>query len=223
MKITILRVDNFERTSSADRSKSDNEFRGVLEVRSYNKQLHVINELPIEDYLKGTGEIREQEPMEKLRAIIIVARTYAAFYVKIAEKFPGAPFNLTDDAETSQKYIGYDAEKRSPNTSKAIEDTIGLVVTYQGKLVKTPYFHSDDGRTRSAEEVWGWKDTPYLVSVPDPYCQGKTLQGHGVGLSGCGSLGMANAGKTYGEIIQYYYKGVGIKKLEPIKDSPPGT
>ena len=220
---TILRVDNFERTSSADRSKSDNEFRGVLEVRSYNKQLHVINELPIEDYLKGTVEIREQEPMEKLRAIIIVARTYAAFYVKIAEKFPGAPFNLTDDAETSQKYIGYDAEKRSPNTSKAIEDTIGLVVTYQGKLVKTPYFHSDDGRTRSAEEVLGWKDTPYLVSVPDPYCQGKTLQGHGVGLSGCGSLGMANAGKTYGEIIQYYYKGVEIKKLEQIKDSPPGT
>ncbi len=210
----ILRVDNFERKSGANNGNFDNEFRGILEVRSYNSQLHVINELSIEDYLKGTGEIREQEPTEKLRSIIIAARTYAAFYIKVAEKFPGAPFNLTDDAETSQKYVGYGAEKRSPNTVKAVEDTIGSVVTWQGKLVKTPYFHSDDGRTRSAEEVWGWKDTPYLVSVPDPYCAGNTLQGHGVGLSGCGSLGMAKAGKTYEEIIKYYYQGVEIKKLE---------
>ena len=87
------------------------------------------------------------------------------------------------------------------------------MVTYKGKVIKTPYFSSDDGRTRSAEEVWGWKDTPYLISVSDPYCAGKTLNGHGVGLSGCGSLGMAQAGKTYQEILKYYYQGVDIQKM----------
>lgn len=211
---TILRVDNFERKSISNNNSFDNEYKGVLEARWYNNEIHTINEVGLEDYLKGTGEIKEQEPTEKLKAIIVVARTYAAFYMKMAEKFPGAPFHLTDDPETSQKYIGYSAEKRSPNTIKATSDTVGLVVTYKDKLVKTPYFHSDDGRTRSAEEVWGWKDTPYLVSVPDPYCAGKTLQGHGVGLSGCGSLGMAKTGKSYEEIIKYYYQGVEIKKIE---------
>ena len=210
---TILRIDNFERKSYSNNSSFDSEYRGILEARRYNNELHIINEVGLEDYLKGTGEIIEQEPPEKLKAIIIVARTYAVFYMKIAEKFPGAPFHLTDDPETSQKYVGYSAEKRSPNTVKATSETAGLVVTYKDKLIKTPYFHSDDGRTRSAEEAWGWKDTPYLVSVPDPYCGGKTLQGHGVGLSGCGSLGMAQAGKSYEEIIKYYYQGVEIKKM----------
>lgn len=209
---TILRIENFDRKASWDASIHYNEFRGVLEPHWYNNELHVFNELPIEDYLKGTGEINETEPTEKLRAIVIVSRSYAVFYTTQAEKFPGAPFHLTDDPQTSQKYIGYSAEKRAPNTVKAVNDTAGLVVTYQGTVIKTPYFSSDDGHTRSAQEVWGWTNTPYLISVPDPYCAGKTLNGHGVGLSGCGSLGMAKAGKTYQEIIKYYYQGVEIQK-----------
>ncbi len=209
----ILRIENFDRRPSWNQNINDNQFRGTLEPRWYENELHVVNELPLEDYLKGLGEIRDSDPKEKIRTIIILARTYANFYMKVAEKFPGAPFNLSDDPETSQKYLGYSFEKRSPNTVQAVLDTLGLIVTYQGKLIKTPYFTSDDGRTRSAEEVWGWKDTPYLRSVADPYCRGKTLAGHGVGLSGCGSLGMAQTGKTYAEIIKYYFDGVDITKI----------
>lgn len=209
----ILKIDNFDRKASWDASIVYNEFRGDLQPLWYNNELHTINELTIEDYLKGTGETSETQPMEKLKAIITVARTYAFFYTTQAEKFPGAPFHLTDDPQTSQKYTGYGAEKRSPNAVKAVEATKNMVVTYNGKVVKTPYFSSDDGRTRSAEEVWGWKDTPYLQSVSDPYCVGKPMAGHGVGLSGCGSLGMAQAGKTWIEIIKYYYQGVEVKSL----------
>jgi hypothetical protein len=210
----ILRIENFERKASWNPAILYNEFRGVLEPHWYQNELHVINELPLEDYLKGTGEINEKEPQEKLRAIIVVARSYANYYMKQDQKFPGAPFHLTDDPEKSQKYVGYSAEKRAPITTKAVNDTAGQVVTYQGKPVKTPYFSSDDGRTRSAEEVWGWKSTPYLKSVDDPYCAGKKLSGHGVGLSGCGSLGMAKAGKTYQEILRYYYQGIEITKIK---------
>ncbi len=210
---TILQIQNWNRPSAGNAAIVYNKFRGVLEPHWYNNKLVTINELPIEDYLKGTGETKDSQPFEKLKAIIVVSRTYALFYVQQAAKFPGAPYNLTDDPETSQKYVGFAAEQYSPNTLKAIADTTGEVVTYLGKLIKTPYFSSDDGRTRSAEEVWGWKDTPYLISVPDPYCTGMVLSGHGVGLSGCGSLGMANAGKTYQDIIKYYYQGVAIQKL----------
>ncbi len=210
---TILRVDSWERRNSWNPSVNNNQFRGVLEVRSYNNELHTINELPLEDYLKGTGEINDQDPVEKIKTILIISRSYALYYIKVAQKFPGAPFNLTDDPQTSQKYMGYSYERNQANTVKAVNDTAGMVVTYQGKIIKTPYFSADDGRTRSAQEVWGWKDTPYLTSVADPYCVGKQMSGHGVGLSGCGSLGMAKAGKSYQEIIKYYYQGVNIEKV----------
>jgi len=210
---TILQIQNWSRPSAGNASINYNQFRGILEVNWYNNQLVTINELPIENYLKGTGETKDSQPYEKLKSIIVVSRTYALFYVTQAVKFPGAPYNLLDDPQTSQKYVGFAAEAYSPNTLKAIADTAGQVVTYQGKLIKTPYFSSDDGKTKSAQEVWGWTDTPYLVSVPDPYCAGMALSGHGVGLSGCGSLGMAQAGKTYQEIIKYYYQGVNIQTL----------
>ena len=95
---------------------------------------------------------------------------------------------------------------------EAVNDTVGQVLTYNGKLIKAPYFSSDDGKTKSAFEVWGW-DEPYLVSVDDPYCKGKPLSGHVVGMSGCGAHGMAENGSTYKEILKYYYKNIEITKI----------
>ena len=103
---------------------------------------------------------------------------------------------------------------RSPNFLGAIAITEDEVVTYEGELVKTPYFNQSDGRTRSAEEVWGWTHTPYLKSVADPWCDGRVKRGHGVGLSGLGATSQANEGKTYDQIIKYYYQGVEIKELK---------
>jgi hypothetical protein len=211
---TILRIDNFENRPAWKPELNDNEYRGILEVNRYDNKLRVINELPLEDYMKGVAEISASDPYEKIKTITILARSYARFYMTEAEKFPGAPFHIDDSPDVSQKYLGYGFEKRNPTGVKAVNDTAGLVVTYNGKVIKTPYFHSDDGRTRSAQEVWGWTNTPYLVSVEDPGCKGQTLQGHGVGLSGCGSAYMAGLGKTYTEIIKYFYKGVEIAKIK---------
>ncbi len=208
----VLRIDNYDHRPDWNKTYNDNEYLGALEVHWYDSEMHVVNELPVEDYLKGLAEISATDPYEKIKAVIVLARTYAFYYTTVGEKFPGAPFNLTDDPERSQKYLGYGFEKRNPTGIKAVNDTAGLVVTWNGKIVKTPYFSSDDGRTRSAEEVWGWKDTPWLISVKDPGCEGLTMNGHGVGLSGCGSLYFANQGKTYEEIIKYYFQGVKIEK-----------
>lgn len=119
---------------------------------------------------------------------------------------------MTDDPDEYQRYRGYAFETRNATWLSAIKATTNKVLTYNSKLIKPPFFSESDGRTRSAEEVWGWKDTPYLQSVSDSYCkEGKgELKGHGVGFSGCGAYGMATAGKTYQEIISYYYNGVEI-------------
>lgn len=206
----IMRVDNWSRKASWDPNINDNEFRGVLEVRNEG----VINELPIEDYLKGLAETLNSDPIEKKKAIVVAARNYVLFYSTVGKgmKFPGKPYDVDDNPEHSQKYVGYGYEKRSPLSVKSVIDTAGIIIKYQGNVVRAPYFSSNTGRTKSAAEVWGWKNADFLVAVDDPYCIGKTQAGHGVGMSGCGSLGMAKEGKSYEDILHYYYKNVTIEK-----------
>ncbi len=207
----IMRIDNFERRPEWDATLNDNEFRGILEVRSEG----VINEIGIEDYLRGMAETPNSEPMEKKKAIIVAARTYAVYYSTVGKgkKFPGKPYDLDDDPEHTQKYRGYGVEKRSPNSVKSVEDTRGMVIKYLGRIVLAPYFSTSNGTTLSAREAWGWQDAAYLPSVDDPYCVGRIRAGHGVGMSGCGALGMAKNGSTYDQILQYYYKGVTLEKI----------
>lgn len=199
---SILKVKNFTRT--------DNEFRGVLESNIVDENLVLINELPLEDYMKGLAEEPNSASAEKIKTIAVAARTYAKFYMDKAEKFPGKPYNLEDSPATSQKYLGYTFEKRAPNVVKATEATKGQMVTYNGEIVKTPYFSKSDGTyTKNSKAVWGW-DAPYLVPVSDSLCKSTAFAGHGVGLSGCGAAAMADQGKTYIEILKYYYTGVEI-------------
>lgn len=214
----ILRIENFSNPPAWNPSLNDNEYRGVLEVREIDGKLQIINELPLEHYLYGIGEVSNTDHGEKIKTIAVLARTYAKYYIEMRgtgdAKFVGKPYDLDSSPDVSQKYIGYGLEKRSPKIKAGVDATRGEVVTYNGKIVKTPYFNATDGTaTKSAEEVWGWTDTPYLVSVPDPLCESKEFLGHGVGLSGCGAASAAERGYSYKEIIKYYYKGVEITNL----------
>jgi hypothetical protein len=204
---TSFTITNWHRRPKWNQKLNDNEFRGTFEARLIDNKIISINELPLEDYILGLGEVSNEVAKEKQKAIVTLARTYAQFYMTVAEKFPGMPYHLDDDPNNTQKYVGYSYEKRATEVVKSVRETKGIVVTYNGKLVKTPYFSQSDGRTRSAEEVWGLTNMPYLQSVPDTACSGP-LRGHGVGLSGCGAEAMAQEGKGYEEIIKYYYQGV---------------
>ncbi len=213
----IMEITTMEQIPAWNTSLNDNLFRGTIEVREVNDETVLINELPIEDYLKGIGEVSNGDPIEKVKTILVLARSYATYYTTEAEKFAGMPYDLEDDPDSSQKYLGYGFELRSQNVANAVDETKGMVVTYKGDLIITPYFSQSDGKaTKSAKSVWGWTDTPWLLSVKDPYCTKTdgTFKGHGVGLSGCGATGMAEAGKTFEEIIKYYYTGVAITSLK---------
>jgi len=213
----IFEIKNFENRPTWDTTGklNDNQYRGIIEVRLVDGELAVINELNIEDYLKGLGEVSNTEELEKIKAIMVAARSYAAYYTTVGTKFPGKPYDLNDDPNATQKYLGYGLEKRSPNVSKGVQDTAGQVITYDGEIVIAPYFNQSDGkRTKTAKEVWGWTHTPYLVSVADTYCDGTgEFLGHGVGLSGCGAKGMAIKGFTYQQILKHYYTGIDITDL----------
>jgi len=211
---SILKIENFEHRPTWNASLNDNEYRGILEVNRDASSLIVVNELDIESYLKGLAEIGNADPENKIKTIIVAARTYAKYYTTLDKKFPGKPYDLDDNPDNSQAYLGYGFEKRAEKVTKAVEDTKGEVMKYNGTLIKTPYFSKSDGTmTKSPKDVWGW-DAPYLAPVNDKFCTGSTsFSGHGVGLSGCGATGMANAGYSYKTILEYYYTKAVVSKI----------
>lgn len=208
-----LEMTDFSRPVSWLPGANDNTFRGILELRyasqDSDKGVWVINELPIEMYLRGIAETSDVSPMEYQKALLIAARTYAYYHWTRGTKHEDRGFHV--DAKYDQVYRGYGAEARSPKIVQAVTDTRGQIVTYQGKLAITPYFSRSDGRTRSWGEVWaGGSNYPWLVTVPVPQDAGKTLWGHGVGLSASGALKMANEGSDYAGILKHFYTGIDL-------------
>ncbi len=197
----------------SDYDRDDNTFRAQLELRytPATESVWLINELPIEWYLKGIAETSNASPMEFKRTLLTTARTYAMYHVqrntKHADEF------YTVDARYDQVYRGYGHEVRTPTISQAVDATRGQIVTYQGRLAITPYFSRSDGRTRGWGEVWGGASNyPWLVSVPVPQDIGRTLWGHGVGMSASGALDMSNEGRSYVEILTHFYQGIELRR-----------
>jgi stage II sporulation protein D len=145
--------------------------------------------------------------MEFQKALSVAARSYGNWHLE----HPGKYDHFTVGALNDQVYKGYGAELRYPNFKAAAQATRGQVVTHNGENVITPYFSWSDGRTRAWTEVWGGATKPWLVSVATPYDNGKSLYGHGVGMSAWDAIGRANAGETYDGILRYYYQGTGLK------------
>jgi stage II sporulation protein D len=160
--------------------------------------------------MRGLAETSNGSPMEYHKALVTAARTFAYFVQKTGGKHASRHFDVTTGAG-DQVYKGYVSELVRPNVVRAVEETRGTVVTYEGDVAVTPYFSRSDGRTRSYSEVWG-KHNPWLVSKPAPYDEGKTLWGHGVGMSASDAVGRAESGATWQEILKYYYTGIELSQ-----------
>lgn len=211
----VCTIENFDRRKTRNAAYADNQFRDVLELRynSAKDRTWVINELPVEEYLYGLAETSNVSHHEFKKTLVTVARTYALYHFERATKHASEYFHMNSTAD-DQVYKGYGYETRNPLIRQAVEDTRGVVSTYQNATAITPYFSRSDGRTRDWSEVWGGS-VAWLKSVPAPCdkAKGRTLWGHGVGMSATEALCMANeSGKTWQEILTYFYQGIELKK-----------
>jgi len=191
-------------------SLNDNRFRGIVEMRRHSSgRVWIINELPMEQYLWGLAETSNNSPMEFMKSLAVAARSYGNWHLEN----PGKYDDFTVGALNDQVYKGYGAELRYPNFKAAAQSTAGQVVVYNGENVITPYYSWSDGRTRAWTEVWGGSHKVWLVSVRAEYDDGKSLYGHGVGMSAWDAIGRANNGWSYDRILNYYYSGTSLSKL----------
>ena len=174
----------------------------------------LVNILPLDDYLSGIAEQGDHIPWEALRASAIAFRSFA-----LATRTERRASNLLFDAAGStrhtptmytrhQVYHGMAREFSGTRLREAVADTRGQVMTYDGETIMTVYFSRADGRTRSWHEEWGGAMKPWAIGVPDPYSEGETLLGHGIGLPLRSANAMAETGANGEQILASYYSEI---------------
>lgn len=142
-------------------------YRGDLEVRRLSgSDMTLINILPLEHYVYGVvpNEIEPYSKPEALKAQAVTARTYALNNINEG-KHKKYCFDLCTTTNC-QVYGGYNTETAA--TNKAVDDTKGLKITYNGRLAYVFFYASSGGKTEDVRNVWG-SNIPYLVSVDDNY------------------------------------------------------
>jgi len=123
-----------------------------------------VNSLPIDPYVQGVvaGEMPSSWAMAALRAQAVTARTYA-----LATRKRGGSFDQYPDTR-SQVYRGVRGE--SARSNRAVRDTSGKILTYDGEPAVTYYFSTSGGRTENVElSFLGSAPKEWLKSVDDPY------------------------------------------------------
>lgn len=138
-------------------------YRGGFEYTCSNGGLQVVNVVDLEDYVKGVvpHEMNGNWPLEALKAQAVCARTFACRSAKHASY--GFDVCATIDCQV------YNGVNTSTDLSdRAVEETEGECLWYDGELVEAVYHSSDGGATEDAENVWGG-EVPYLLGKEDPF------------------------------------------------------
>ncbi len=155
--------------------------------------------MEMDEYLKGVvpHEVPPSWPIEALRAQAVAARSYAA--TRRAHADVGADVCTTVHCQV------WDAMHYA-TTDQAVNDTHGIVGTYNSAIISAFFFAHCDGHTRNSEDVWGGY-LPYCRSVSCP-CGYTTRYGHGVGMCQQGARALALQGVGYADILRHYYTGI---------------
>jgi stage II sporulation protein D len=122
--------------------------------------LNIINELSMEDYLRGVvpAEMgpRIYDELEGLKAQAVAARTYAVrnlgqFHIEGYDICPGP---------ACQAYSGFSGEEKL--SDRAVADTAGLVMTYEGKPIDALFTSTCGGETSDVSTMFPGRNEPYL-------------------------------------------------------------
>jgi stage II sporulation protein D len=139
---------------------NDKPYRGNIEVFANPRgALTVVNVIGLEDYVRGVVP-NELSPggypaLEAQKAQAIAARTYA---LKNRGQFGSEGFDLLPTTR-SQVYRGLSSENSL--SSRAVEETRGMVATYDGEPINALYTSTCGGRTEDAENIFN-DAVPYL-------------------------------------------------------------
>lgn len=134
-----------------------------------------VEEMEINQYLKCVvaAEMPVSFEPEALKAQAVAARTYLASHMQseAPEQHKGAP--VCSDSTHCQAFISEEKRRESwgaaadgnwDKISRAVEETDGLIMTFNKKPISAVFHSTSSGKTERAADVWG-EDIPYLQSA----------------------------------------------------------
>jgi stage II sporulation protein D len=186
------------------------EFHGRLEVREQDGHLLAIVKMDRENAVASivAAESPPRAALEARKAQAVVARS---FLVVARNRHDGFDF-----CDTTHCQFLREAPAPGSLTAKAVEDTRGMVVAYQGRAIAALYSANCGGKTRTLEEA-GWNVDAYPYFAVDCPVRG-AVAGHRIGMCQEGAAQMARNGKTFREILAAYFPAT---TLILWRESPP--
>ena len=140
-------------------------------VRVKREKKNVIEKIPLENYVMGvlSGEMPTTFPMEALKAQAVAARTYVLRKIEYAKN---QEYDVVDTVANQVYYSNDELKERWKKEynekinliQKAVLETKGEYLTYQGQIVNAFFFSTSTGYTENCEEVFQ-ENLPYLRSV----------------------------------------------------------
>ena len=133
-------------------------YEGVFHITNTAQGLVLVNELPIETYVKYVlpSEMPKSFEAEALKAQAVCARTYA--YTQMRN---GVYAQYGANLDDTTAYQVYHAFSRYEETDAAVDATKGQVITQNGELVTCYYFSTSPGVTNDMS-VWGDEKASYI-------------------------------------------------------------
>jgi len=139
-------------------------YEGILEIYPTKNGIILINEVNLENYLTKVvpSEMPSFGGLESLKCQAIAARTYAISDM-LGNRYANLGFYV-DDSTKSQVYNNINPIELS---NKAINETQGLIMTFQNKPIDAKYYSTAPGTGVNYEDIWFKSDgssdyKPYL-------------------------------------------------------------
>ncbi len=164
------RMETIQTIPQATEPEGDTKLRHTVHLLLEGKD-HVIE---LEDYLVGVllSEMPSSFHQQAKRAQAVAARTFTVHMAQ--QNYRHGSCAVCDDPGCCQGYLspedfllaggGVDAVEQA---REAVQETAGMVLTYQNALIEATYFSCSGGRTEDAVSVWG-TEVPYLQAVDSP-------------------------------------------------------
>ncbi len=130
--------------------------QGIPLIKVYQVDESAVVETDVESYLLGVvaGEMKNDWPIEALKAQAILARTFVMkFCTEKESSYAGA--DISTDIEEAQ---AYDATAVNERIETAIEQTRGQVLSYGGELPYSWFHAHSGGMTAGAREGLAFED-----------------------------------------------------------------
>ena len=156
--------------------------RSIPKITVYHAAKGVVVGMDLEEYVKVVSfEMPASFDLEALKAQAILARTYASRKMRILGGTPSRQdADVTSDHTKDQAWAPQEEIKERwgpvsywlnwPKIERAVDETRGLILTYDGAPAEVVFHSTCGGKTEAAGDVWT-KHLPYLQSVACNFCQ----------------------------------------------------